>query len=116
MLKNAMKSAFRTMRRQAEQRTKEIGFQKVLGASTSTILLMLWMEFTKWVLIANAFAWPLAYYFMNKWLEHFAYRSDLDVWLFVISDLTALCIAVLTVSFQSFKAATANPVDSLRYE
>jgi putative ABC transport system permease protein len=99
-----------------ENRTKEVGIRKVLGASLPGIFLLLTREFTKWVALANLIAWPLAYYFMNKWLQNFAYRSDLDVWLFVISGLTALCIAVLTVSFQSLKAATSDPVESLRYE
>jgi putative ABC transport system permease protein len=88
----------------------------LLGASLPEIFLLLTREFTKWVALANLIAWPLAYYFMNKWLEHFAYRSDLDVWLFIISGLTALCLAVLTVSFQSLKAAAADPIESLRYE
>jgi putative ABC transport system permease protein len=99
-----------------ENRTKEVGIRKVLGASLPGIFLLLTKEFTKWVALANLIAWPLAYYFMNKWIQKFAYRSDLDVWIFVFSGLIALCIAVLTVSFQSLKAATADPVDSLRYE
>jgi putative ABC transport system permease protein len=99
-----------------ENRTKEVGIRKVLGASLPGIFLLLTREFTKWVALANLIAWPLAYYFMNKWLQNFAYRSNLDVWLFVISGLTALCIAVLTVSIQSLKAATADPIESLRYE
>jgi len=100
----------------AEQRTKEIGVRKVLGASITGIVILLSKEFAKWVLLANVIAWPLAYYFMNKWLQDFAYRIDLNIWPFFISGLAAFCIALLTVSYQSIKAATANPVDSLRYE
>ena len=66
--------------------------------------------------IAIFIAWPVAYYFMNKWLQNFTYRIDLSVWIFILSGLTAFCIALLTVSYQSIKVATTNPVDSLRYE
>jgi putative ABC transport system permease protein len=67
-------------------------------------------------LSANIIAWPIAYYSMNKWLQNFAYRINIGLWMFIISAVVALVIALLTVSFQSIKAATANPVDSLRYE
>jgi putative ABC transport system permease protein len=100
----------------AQQRTKEIGIRKVLGANISNLLVLLTKEFVQWVIIANIFAWPLAYYFMNKWLQSFAYRIDLNVWIFILSGLAALVIALLTISYQIIKAATANPVDSLRYE
>jgi putative ABC transport system permease protein len=100
----------------AEQRTKEIGIRKVLGASVSEIIFMLTKEFTKWVLIANIIAWPIAYFFMNEWLENFAYRISLSIWVFVLAGISALLIAVLTVSYQAVKAALANPVESLRYE
>jgi predicted permease len=100
----------------AELRTKEIGVRKVLGASISGIVILLTKEFSKWVLMANIIAWPLAYYAMNKWLQNFAYRVDLSVWTFILSGLMAFAIALITVSFQSIKAASANPVDSLRYE
>ncbi|MFO7445784.1 MAG: ABC transporter permease [Ignavibacteriaceae bacterium] len=100
----------------AEQRTKEIGVRKVLGASIMSIIIMLSKEFIKWVVIANIIAWPLAYYFMNKWLQDFAYRIDISWWLFIAAGVAALAIALLTVSFQAFKAATANPVESLKYE
>ncbi len=100
----------------AEQRTKEIGIRKVLGASVSSIVLLLTKEFTKWVLISNLIAWPFAYYAMNKWLQNFAYHINISVWLFIISAGLTLVIAFLTVSYQSIKAALANPVESLGYE
>jgi putative ABC transport system permease protein len=100
----------------AEQRTKEIGIRKVLGASIPGIILMMSREFTRWVLLANIIAWPIAYYLMNRWLQSFAYRSDIGLLVFIFSGFMALVIALLTVSFQAVKAATANPVDSLRYE
>jgi putative ABC transport system permease protein len=100
----------------AEQRTKEIGIRKVLGASDSKIFLLLSKEFIKWVLLANLIAWPIAYFAMNKWLQNFAYRIQIGMAAFMISGITALLIAYLTVSYQSVKAARANPVDSLRYE
>ena len=100
----------------AEQRTKEIGVRKVLGASTPNILILLNKEFTKWVLLANIIAWPVAWYFMNKWLQNFAYRINISWWVFVLAGGITLAVALATVSFQAIKAATANPVESLRYE
>ena len=100
----------------AEQRTKEIGIRKVLGASDSKIFLLLSKEFIRWVLVANLIAWPLAYFAMNKWLQNFAYRIHIGIVAFLISGGTAFLIAYLTVSYQSIKSARANPVDSLRYE
>ncbi len=100
----------------AESRTKEIGIRKVLGASVGGIVLMLSKQFTKWVLLANCIAWPVAYYFMDKWLKNFAFRIDIGIWTFVLSGFFVLLVAILTVSYQSIKAAAANPVDSLMYE
>jgi putative ABC transport system permease protein len=73
-------------------------------------------EFVKWILIANLFAWPIAWFAMNKWLQNFAYRINLDWWMFVLAGGLALLIAVLTVSWQAVRAAAANPVEALRYE
>jgi putative ABC transport system permease protein len=100
----------------AEQRTKEIGIRKVLGATVSNIIMLLTKEFTKWVLIANIIAWPVAYYAMHRWLQNFAYRTNIGIFTFIISALLALMIALLTVSYQAVRAALANPVEALRYE
>ncbi len=100
----------------AEQRTKEIGIRKVLGASVSKIVFLLSKEFIRWVLVANVIAWPLAYLAGQKWLQNFAYRINVEWYSFVLAAVFALIIAALTVSFQAFKAATANPVDALKYE
>ena len=100
----------------AEQRTKEIGVRKVLGATVPGVVLLLSKEFIKWVLIANLTAWPIAYFLMKHWLQNFAYRMNLGMGIFVLSGLLAFGIALLTVSFQSIKAAIANPVNALKYE
>lgn len=100
----------------AEQRTKEIGIRKVLGSSIFNIVVLLTKEFSKWVLIANIIAWPVAYFGMEFWLERFAYRASVDWWIFIASGGIALLIALLTVSYQAIRAAVANPVESLRYE
>jgi putative ABC transport system permease protein len=100
----------------AEQKTKEIGVRKILGASAVKILYLLSKEFMKWVLLANVIAWPVAYFVMTKWLQNFAYRARPGWWVFGASALAAILIALFTVSYQSIRAATSNPVDSLRYE
>lgn len=99
-----------------ERRTKEIGIRKVLGASVAEIVALLSKEFVKWVLVANVIAWPVAYYVMNNWLKNFAYRTNMSPWVFVVSGIAALAVALFTVSSFTIKAATANPVESLRYE
>jgi putative ABC transport system permease protein len=99
-----------------EQKTKEIGIRKVLGASIPGIVSMTVREFLKWILIANLFAWPVAYFVMYKWLQNFAYKVSIGPLIFVLSAGLTLIVAVLTVSYHSLKAALADPVDSLRYE
>lgn len=100
----------------AEQRTKEIGVRKVLGASVPDIVSMLSKDFVKLVLIAAIIAFPVAWLAMNKWLQEFAYRIDIGWWIFIIAGLSAILIALITVSFQAIKAAMANPVKALRSE
>ena len=100
----------------AEQRTKEVGIRKILGASVDSIVFTLIGDFLKWIVLANVIAWPIAWYVINKWLQNFAYRIDISWWMFLLAGGVALLIAILTVSFQAIKAATANPVKSLRYE
>ncbi len=100
----------------AEQRTREIGIRKVLGASIARIVYMLTQDFTKWVLLANLVALPITYFVMNKWLQNFAYRIKVEWWTFLLAGLIALVIALLTVSYQAIRAATADPVEALRYE
>ncbi|MCG8605612.1 ABC transporter permease, partial [bacterium] len=99
-----------------EQRTKEVGIRKVLGASAPNIVGLFSREFLKLVFWANAIAWPLAYLGMRHWLQAFAYRIDLSWWVFLLAGGLALVIALATVSTQAIRAALANPVDSLRYE
>ena len=100
----------------AAQRTKEIGIRKILGASEAEIILLFSKDFMYWVLLANIFAWPAAYFAMNKWLQNFVYRIDIGMGPFILSGALALSVALVTVSFQTIKAASANPIDSLRYE
>jgi putative ABC transport system permease protein len=102
----------------AEQRTKEIGIRKVLGASVSTIVVLLSKDFTRLVVVATLAAWPIAYYAMNRWLQEFAYRINIHQQsaTFLLAAALALAIALATVIFQAVKAALANPVKSLRYE
>ncbi len=100
----------------AQQRTKEIGIRKTLGSSITSILIMLSKEFTRYVLAANLFAWPVAWFFSSRWLQDYAYRIQPDISLYLSSGLTALIIALMTISYQTIKAARMNPVDSLRYE
>ncbi len=100
----------------AERRTKEIGIRKVLGASVSGLTVLLAKEFTRWVLVANLVAWPVAYLAMSRWLRNFAYRADIGLGAFLTAGGLALAVALLTVSTQAVKTALADPVRSLRYE
>jgi len=99
-----------------ERKTKEIGIRKVLGASVSNLFLTLSKEFVKCVFAANIIAWPLGYFIISRWLRNFAYRISIGLWVFLAAMVSALFIAVLTVSYQTIRAAVANPVDALRYE
>jgi putative ABC transport system permease protein len=100
----------------AELRTKEIGIRKVLGASVSGVVGMVSRDFVKWVALANLIAWPVAYLIMNRWLQDFAFRVKMTVWMFILSGIAALALALLTAGSQAVKAAFADPVTSLRYE
>jgi len=100
----------------AQKRVKEIGIRKVNGARISEVLVMLNKDFVKWVAIAFVIATPIAWYAMHKWLENFAYRTELSWWVFALAGLLAMVIALITASWQNWKAATRNPVEALRYE
>jgi len=100
----------------AEQKVKEIGIRKVLGASVANIVGLVSKEFIRLVLIANGIAFPIAYYFMNDWLKGFAYKTDIGASIFVVAGVAAMAIALLTISFQAIKAALSNPVKSLKSE
>ncbi|MCD4693294.1 MAG: ABC transporter permease [Calditrichales bacterium] len=100
----------------AEQRTKEISIRKVMGAHVINIVTLLSKEFTKWVLLANLIAWPVAWLLMKMWLQNFAYNTELAFWIFAASGAVALIVALITVSSQAIKAALSNPVDALKYE
>ncbi len=97
-----------------EQRTKEIGIRKALGASVNQILALLNVDFLRLVVIANLLAWPVAWWFMRRWLDQFAYHVSIEWWIFLVAGLLTITIAVLSVSFQAFTAAAGKPVDSLR--
>ncbi len=100
----------------SKQKTKEIGVRKVTGARVGELVLFLNRDFVIWVSVAFAVSMPVAWFLMNRWLENFAYKTSLSWWIFALAGLLALGIALLTVSFQSWKTATRNPVESLRYE
>lgn len=100
----------------AEQRTKEIGIRKVLGSTNRSIVYLLSKNFALLVLLANFIAWPIAYYVLDKWLQEFAYHINISFTTFLISGFLALSIALLTTGYQALKVASANPVDSLKYE
>lgn len=100
----------------SEQRRKEIGIRKVMGASVARITLLLNIEFIKWVMLANLIAYPIAYFAVNDWLESFEYKVELSLWMFITATVLAILTAVITVSFRTLRAATANPVNALKYE
>jgi len=99
-----------------DRRIKEIGVRKILGATVNSIVFIMIRDLLKWVLLANFIAFPLAWFFMNRWLQNFAYHTEMHLWMFILSGGIALFIAFVTVSFHAIKAATADPVKSLRYE
>jgi len=100
----------------AERRTREIGIRKVLGASVQNVVGMLSKDFLKLVLIASVIAFPVAWYAMNNWLQDFAYKTDISWWVFALATGIVTAIALITISFQSIKAAMGNPAESLRSE
>jgi putative ABC transport system permease protein len=100
----------------AERRIKEIGIRKVLGASVSNLIHLLNRDYSLLVLIANVIAWPVGYYIMHRWLQDFAYRAGIAWWIFVLAGIMVFVITLVTISYQSIKAAITNPVDTLRYE
>jgi putative ABC transport system permease protein len=100
----------------AQQRTKEIGIRKVNGARVRDILLMVFSYFTKFEIAAYLLACPLAWLAINKWLEGFAYQTAISWWIFLLTGIIAFVISVVSVFMQSYKAATKNPVEALRYE
>ncbi|MGB3776003.1 MAG: FtsX-like permease family protein [Leeuwenhoekiella sp.] len=99
-----------------EQRFKEIGIRKVLGANVTEIVSMLARDFIKLILIAFLIAFPIGYYFMQQWLQEFAYRIELSLWQFVLAALITLTISLVTISFKSIQAAMTNPIKSLKTE
>lgn len=99
-----------------QQRTKEIGIRKVLGADTSKILVLLTKDFLKLIIIANVLAFPVAYYFISNWLQNFAYRINISLWMFLFAGIVVIIISLATISFQAIKAASANMINDLKYE
>jgi putative ABC transport system permease protein len=100
----------------AEQRTKEIGIRKVLGATSRQIVLLLSREFVVWILISNILAWPVAWYVMNDWLDNFAFHTEMPLTYFLIAGAVTFLIASITVGFHAVKATRTNPVESMKYE
>ena len=100
----------------AQQRTREIGIRKVVGSSITGVVMLFVKDFSIWIGLANLLAWPLAWFAMTKWLQDFQYKVDITIWLFVIAFVLSWLIAILTISWQSIKAANTNPAESLKYE
>jgi putative ABC transport system permease protein len=100
----------------AERKTKSIGIRKAMGSTVQSIVYMLTREFVQWVLISNLIAWPAAYFLMKNWLQDYPFRIGLSIWLFLFAALASLVIATLTVIYKSYRAASTNPAESLRYE
>jgi putative ABC transport system permease protein len=98
------------------QRTKEIGIRKALGASAGSIVLLLFKDFGKWIVLANLISWPIAYIVMNDWLQHFVFRTDIRLLDFPLALLAGLVVAFITIAYQTIGAARANPVHALRHE
>jgi putative ABC transport system permease protein len=99
-----------------KRRTKEIGIRKINGARVSEVMRMLINDLIKWVAVAFIIACPISYYAMHRWLQNFAYKTEMRWWIFGLAGIIALVIALLTLSWQSLRAATRNPVEALRYE
>ena len=100
----------------AEQKIREIGIRRVLGSTAHQVVVLLTKQFLILVASANIIAWPVAFFIMNKWLENFAYRASLSVFLFILSAVIALLIALMTVIFYAYRAANINPAKALKYE
>jgi len=100
----------------SHRRTKEIGIRKINGANIPEILMLLNKYILKWLVISFIVAFPIGWYAMNKWLQNFAYKTELNWWIFALSGIITIGIVILTVSWQSWRAATRNPVEALRYE
>ena len=112
----SMIGLFAVSYQKTRSRTKEIGIRKINGANIIEILAMINKDFVRWTLIAFIIAVPVAWFAMDKWLENYAYRTEVKLWIFALSGIIVLTISLLTVSWQSWRAATRNPVESLRYE
>jgi len=100
----------------ARQKRREIGIRKVLGAESGGIVLMLSLRFTKWIILANVISWPMVWYFANRFLEEFAYRISIPLWAFFLTLIISMIIGLSTIIIQSIRAASANPVEVLKYE
>jgi putative ABC transport system permease protein len=100
----------------AQQKTREIGIRKVAGSTEVDVVARFVREFSIWVFIANLIAWPIAFFAIKRWLQDFQYRADITIWIFFFALLLSWAVAVLTTAWQSIRAASANPAESLKYE